>query len=645
MVISQRLYLLLVLLVLLGGCLRPSEAEAQICQPGRVVKIHVGDTASDAACHYNDIQSALNAVGNCPTQINVTRMHIWNNQHLTTGGKNVTLQGWGDGVTCFVLSQTCGPEICPIPTSTQPLVTINANNTPGRVLTITGSNSNVTLRHLTISGGSVPAGDGGGIGFESSGFLTLDTTTVSLNHAGYGGGINFDPTGQSTLRLRKNTLILNNTAAVSGGGIRVWGLYSLLVAEEPQTLIAFNSAETGFGGGVQVLNGAVANIGSPGYNGLAVVSFNEALNGGGIAVLVPEDLGFSASEYDTFLNLYSVDPAQPVAVSSNSAGAAGGGLYLRSDAEAFALGGGYARTAIATIHGARLNDNTAPHGAIAFLDGDVDGDITSGSVLHIIDEPRGEYGCPQAPCAGMHGNATRTLNAEPVPDGALIELRAGSVFQAERVAFTDNEGGYLLRLYTEEQTGDLDVTSASLQNCLVADNSFAQGVWRAPAGEHWSMRITGCTVVGNTIAAGPVVYAHEGELLLEYSIVDQPGVPVLDQASITNSPFARYLLSPDVSTLPVALDIIQGTPTYVDALNGNYRLRHHSLGIDFAPSLAAPGELELDGLPRLYDVAAISNHFGSRDLGAYERNDEPPPEVIFADSFEAGSGSGSSGDH
>lgn len=618
------------LLVVLTTLAAP--AEAQICQPGRVVKINVGDTASDAACHYNDIQSALNAVGNCPTQINVTRMHIWNNQHLTTGGKNVTLQGWGDGVTCFTLSQTCGPEVCPIPTSTQPLVIINGNDTPGRVLTISGANSFVTLRHLFIMRGSVPSGDGAGIGFAGTGALNLDTTTVSLNNAEYGGGINFKGTGssptQAVLRLRKETLILNNTAAVSGGGIRMEGLSQLFV-EEPKTWIAFNSALTGFGGGIELLDGAQAFIGSSGYNGVAVVSNNEAQDGGGIAALVSDE-GF----FDTEVYLYSVDPQQPVGISGNSAAARGGAFYLRPNRDEFP--GNLINVATVRAYGARIEDNTAPDGAIAYLDHDVGGlGSPVGSHFFIYDtpSPRGGHGCPSAPpCTRMNGNATRTLNGSPVANGALIAMGPASDIFMNRVEFRNNEGGLLIRMQAPENKDF--ATFATLWNCLIADNALANGVLRAPSEEGWRSTLSGCTVVGNTIASGPVVFGRDDSLTLEYSIFDQPGVPTLDYnlGAIANLT-TQYLLSNDVSTLPVALDIIQGVPSYANGQNGNYRLRHNSLGIDFAPADAAPG-FDLDGQPRVTDQPLIPNHFGPRDLGAYERSDPPPPEVIEADGFE-----------
>ena len=57
--------------------------------------------ADTAHCQYNDIQSAIDAVGECPTVIDITREHLYTHQHLSIADKpNLTLQGWGDGVTC-----------------------------------------------------------------------------------------------------------------------------------------------------------------------------------------------------------------------------------------------------------------------------------------------------------------------------------------------------------------------------------------------------------------------------------------------------------------------------------------------------------------------------------------------------------------
>ena len=630
----------LLVLVLTGFATLPGPAEAQICQPGRTAQIFVGDTASDAACHFNDIQSALNSVGNCPTQVNVTRMHIWNNQHLSTGGKNVTLQGWGDGVTCFTLSQSCQPTICPIPTSTAPLVTLNGSNSNGRVLTISGAASVVTLRHLIITGGAAGGGDGGGIGFSGTGRLNLFTSAVNYNNAGYGGGINFKGTGatadSAVLTLLNESLIIGNTASVSGGGIRIEGR-AQLIAENPRTYIAFNSAVNGFGGGIEVIGPAEAYVGSPGYNGAPVVHQNEAHTGGGIAVIAGEGNGL-----DAYLHLYSKDPAQPVAISGNAAANVGGGLYARPHYDDGGLLGDL-ETGDASIvsYGARIDDNSAPDGAIAYLDDEPNSsdpnDLAAGSFLRVADDPppRGAPTCPaQTSCTRMRGNKTRTPNAVPVPTGSLIAVGRNSQLVLKRAEVTAGEAGMVLRL---DPVNANIITGAVLLNCLIADNSLALGVLRQSGGGYSALRVTGCTIAGNSIASGPVVFSHDGNLHMTNSIFAQSLIPTLDY--FNDGPFnefiLEYLLSNSTETLPQNLTIIQGLPKFINAAAGNYRLRHDSLGIDFAPGVASQ-ELDLEGNPRVVDLAGIFNHFGPRDLGAYERVQEPPPEVIHADGFETG---------
>src|SRR6185369_17016144 len=66
--------------------------------------VHLRVGADTLHCQNNDIQSAIDAVGECPTIIEVTREHLYTNQHLFIDNKpNLTLQGWGDGVTCALI--------------------------------------------------------------------------------------------------------------------------------------------------------------------------------------------------------------------------------------------------------------------------------------------------------------------------------------------------------------------------------------------------------------------------------------------------------------------------------------------------------------------------------------------------------------
>jgi len=125
-----------------------------------------------------------------------------------------------------------------------------------------------------------------------------------------------------TVTLLHDTLLVNNTAEVSGGGIRIEG-DTRLYALADNTSFILNSAVTGYGGALEILSGARADIGSPGYNGLAVIYGNDAKDGGGIAVIG----GNNASSY---LRMFTTDPLRPTRLDGNIANARGGAIYTNS---------------------------------------------------------------------------------------------------------------------------------------------------------------------------------------------------------------------------------------------------------------------------------------------------------------------------
>ena len=94
---------------------------------------------------------------------------------------------------------------------------INNTNTSdnSRVLNVTGGDSDLTIRGLTLTGG-VANSDGGGINFASSGELTLEQSIVSGNSSvGDGGGISvFGDYAQTTIT---NSTISGNSANFGGG--------------------------------------------------------------------------------------------------------------------------------------------------------------------------------------------------------------------------------------------------------------------------------------------------------------------------------------------------------------------------------------------------------------------------------------------
>jgi hypothetical protein len=119
------------------------------------------------------------------------------------------------------------------------------------------------------------------------------------------------------------------------------------------------------------------------------------------------------------------------------------------------------------------------------------------------------------------------------------------------------------------------------------------------------------------------------------TIIDQPGNLALAYGGSVPGLDVRYVLSSDVTTLPETIGVLAGAATFVDAAHGDYHLQMGSLGIDYAPAIAADAR-DLDNLPRDQDLPG-TNVWGSRDLGAYERQRTLActiGDTIFCDGFD-----------
>lgn len=304
------------------------------CSPAQPHYRYVGDTASNAQCTDDTIQAAIDNA-TCPdTTIVITGGHTYTAQHLNINGKSLTLAG---------SSQGCGPpgvcqpgDPCDPSPPTQPIITVSgAGHSGDSVLWIHGD-SHVTLKYLTIRDGNNVSNDhstyGGGIHFDGTGTLALDTVTVMSNVAGYGGGIQFTGSGGfASLTLGPRTLIIGNTANGSGGGIRLDG-QSYMSAFGDNSTIFNNKALNGYGGGLNVIGPAHADLASPGYGGIGIVSLNKAKYGGGIAITGGDDHGENGE-----VKLFTLDPLRPVRIDGNFASSSGGAAYLESYAWFFGV--------------------------------------------------------------------------------------------------------------------------------------------------------------------------------------------------------------------------------------------------------------------------------------------------------------------
>lgn len=627
------------------------------------------------------IDYVKNAGYACPATIYITREHKYNLQHLTIDNVSTPLNlvGEGDGVQCGSTNvQLCDPSLgCP-PPPTAPLVTITGDISHASfdsVLHIDGISS-VMLRYLTLTGAEVhdkgagiylsgsgsltldtsvvtantAENNGGGIYFNSSGLLTLDSSEVSSNtaintgggidfegtgsmtisnssihnnSADYGGGIDFKGTGDpatdlpAVLQLNQNTLILNNTASTSGGGIRIEGDAQLLTVE-PQTFIAFNHAPGGYGGGIEMLGGdATAVIGSPGYNGAPLIEYNSAEYGGGLAMLAQQQ-----SWNGQYTYLFTTDPSAPTGIADNAASHVGGGVYLKPYV-------GNTDVGFVTFCAAdfRITDNIAQEGSAIYADTDrnaIKGNEGSTVDLNPIENSTDcanslidpfEYGAQscagRADCNVINDNAAEDTGGNPT-NGAAILVQSQGVLRGHRVSVSGNRGGAAVRQLTD---GGGEVY---LVNCLLADNTLSGPLIDAytpgTLDIYSSLELDNCTLVGSTLGSGPVIHDQVGVTTLTDSIIDQPGHVTLALDGFADS--VSYLLSNDTSTLPTQSGVVQGEPTFVDAAMSDYHLHASSLGVDFAP---AAGGIDLDGLPRDTDLSSVPNVYGPRDLGAYER--------------------------
>ncbi|HSA59643.1 MAG TPA: choice-of-anchor Q domain-containing protein [bacterium] len=172
--------------------------------------------------------------------------------------------------------------------------------TPDRVFHVLGGN--VTFQDLTIRRGDAGAGDGGGIGNEGPGSLTLERCNVFDNLAASGGGLS-NIMASATLTVT-DSQIRGNRSSTSGGGIETASATNLMSG----STLSSNQAVSGFGGGMHCSD---SGAGSRTTVTGSTISGNQAsVNGGGL---------YSSAETAEIMNS---------TVSENLAANVGGGVSV-----------------------------------------------------------------------------------------------------------------------------------------------------------------------------------------------------------------------------------------------------------------------------------------------------------------------------
>ena len=560
-------------------------------------------------CPYHDIQSAIDDAKAHPGTdfVWIAKNQDYNGQHVVITDQDVIVEG--------------GFQDC---TDNEPeLEQTTLNGTTGHsVLEIEGT-SNVVLTNVVLTGAVMDADhSGGGIYFGGQGSLTMLYDWIFANTAGYGGGIDISPSGPTVVTISASTISANE-AIISGGGIRIEHDTTLnivpLSSDADTTYISQNTADgngdAGYGGGIEVLGPAVANIG-------ALLALNHAPYGGGVAVL-----------YDATLNLYTSRPDIAATLYGNVATFDGGAIYARS-------ANGNPTPARVCAREFVIQANEADRGAAIFVD--TDNGTGAGAYLNsaACDPPPDSVAC----VAALHCNEIDDNVSHASSFSSLVQVETNSAFDAQHFSALRNTTSNFVFYNTDG--GNHDNNYIRLGQCLIAQNSVSGNLIAASGegddgGAAWThVTIDGCTLAGNTYSDTFYIIAVFANFLeITNSIVygdEQPsmlyGVPQGDYSF-------GYILSND--SIPFAVGggagIVDGAPSFVDAANGDFHLARNSLGVDAAPG---EGGADRDGNPRTFDLTDVPDTFGPMDLGAFEIVTPPVPptcmvaDTVFCNGFE-----------
>ena len=566
---------------------------------------------ADGACTHASVQAAFADIpaDNLLHVVRIANNQMYGAQALSLAGRHVRVAGGHDD---------CG-DIVP----TGVTVLSGAGGSNDSVLSITGIGNHVILEHLSIvQGDEVFDGFGGGIDFRGAGYLTLRKTSVSNNYAGYGGGINVSATGGTAeLHIEHESLVFFNSAQFSGGGVRLWGDAHLFMLSNNSQIfdneaIGINpqngQAQYGFGGGIELVRSAQADIGSPGLGDYGAIYNNRARYGGGIAVMAE-----GSDSERAVARLFSTDPARPVRIQNNVASQAGGGIYLKPNQEVSGTS-----DVFLCAYEFRIDGNAAQEGAAIYADTD---DSTGSSFLGWsyvnLNPPEAVCGVlPAGPvhcaagtvCNSIDGNVARTVDGQATT-GAAVLIQEEASLDADRVQWRGNHGGQVLRLIHEGRNG----YEGEVRNCLLADNVVSGHLLLAD--DDADLQLDHCTIANNTIAAAHVIEASD-DLILRRSIIDQPNKT---SATIGGALIAEHVLATEIASLGAGASLVQGRPRFVDPEMGNYRQRAASRGVDFA--LPDPAiTLDFDRANRVIDLSVVPDETGPGDLGAFERQAVQP---------------------
>ncbi len=464
---------------------------------------------------------------------------------------------------------------------------INANSTALR---------RVTLDNLTIRGGSAETGpftnpEGGGIEARGHVYIRLQGATfIESNASGKGAGVFIkgkDSTHPATLQLLGSSSIEDNIAQSDGGGIYCENDAAIYLDDGE---VSFNQAGAN-GGGLYLLNACKLDtvVAAGSFTG---INNNQADKGAGLY----------ANSYSP-MTLRGASNA-PFWFIGNTASSIGGAMSVENAAST--------RAAV-NLYTTVFMGNQALGGSAISTIGNVD----------VLMRPRDGhtrcsfFGVSYGACSAVVGNEGNPIY--PFRGGN------GPTFRAQRTAFLDNDGGYLIFALLDSPTSVVDI-----ENSLIKGNhvDWALFLIDNDASSPNESRIAWSTVTGNTPGTGNYMLRHyQTPMDLTGSIFYNPGFTGRTGDSTgTISHFGCLLVHSSATWPSTPVAPLVGNPILAADLSPPLG----SPAIDVCYSGGAPAT-DFYGNPRVVDQPGEPNLHGPVDLGAIEL---PVDDVIFANGFE-----------
>lgn len=616
--------------LLLCGCLwviatqaaTPPDASETAQAQGTIVTVGADATS----CDYTSLQDAIfNASDGSTILVADGLNHLGQNYFIPPAALSFTIRGGFD---------TCDSSASP---SGQTTIDIGGS---GRAFTILYNvdaqdpSREINLENLVITGG---AGEqGGGVWVTGR----PDRLTVNL----------------------RNVQISGNTNQGNGGGLEIYLTGDVdnslaMVHVDDDSRITDNSA-VGKGGGVYCENtNPLDNTGQGLYLGSALVAFNAASDGGGIAID-----GCFAVRLETGGPIEIVGGAfvQTGGIIGNTADIRGGGLFVENGAIVTVSGGAadnpdHAGMIIA--NSATVGGGVAVRGGAAIRLDNVFVENNTASVAGGGIRVEGAFfymSRNQEPgaCAPVSGTDTSVL-VRPLCSvlkdnhsggrGGAISATGSAIAGFARTRIEGNiatdEGGALSAGNTTIDTGS--APDIYFENALFNDNSGFGLIW---VGNGAVVELFNTTIVDNgtgAIARMATAAGRTADFRAFKSILDHPEPLVQSFGDGTNTADGRCMIS-QVAFAESGFDSVayysRIDPGFANPGNNDFRLSSSSPAIDYCDDQNDPFSNGLDGIDRGEPwtgpppVSPPNAPGGDYDLGAYEA--VFGGDAVFQDRFE-----------